>query len=104
MTNYRRYIGNDYSTHFTFSLLLQGFATRFILSYAIENGGRFEGEQIEQLKRLGGWAEKSQVVHLYIKRIVEEYSDTCGLLVPGRFKCLKTNRLTCVRTAGIEYK
>ncbi|KAJ7392791.1 hypothetical protein OS493_010450 [Desmophyllum pertusum] len=60
-----------------------GFATRFIITCAIENGGRFETQQVEQLKRLGGWAEKSSVVHLYIKRIIEKYSDTCGLLNEG---------------------
>lgn len=59
-----------------------GFATRFVLSTAIENGGRFGDHHVEQLKRLGGWSQKSSVVHLYIKRILEEYSDTTGLLVP----------------------
>ncbi|KAJ7392792.1 hypothetical protein OS493_010451 [Desmophyllum pertusum] len=72
-----------------------GFATRFIITCAIENGGRFETQQVEQLKRLGGWAEKSSVVHLYIKRIIEKYSDTCGLLNEGlrsgeeREECLR---------------
>lgn len=80
LRNYSWYIGNDYSTHLNFSLLLQGFETRFILSHAVENGGRFETEQIDQLKRLGGWAVKLQFLHLYLKPIVEEYSDTCGLL------------------------
>ena len=62
---------------------LQGFATRFVLTRVLENGGRFEQQDIEQLKRLGGWCEKSTVVHLYIKRIIELYSDTAGLIVPG---------------------
>ena len=55
----------------------------------MENGGRFQRDQIEQLKRLGGWAEKSSIVHLYIKRIVEKCSDTCGLLIPGKLKTCK---------------
>ena len=70
----------------------------------MENGGRFEGEQIDQLKRLGGWAAKLHVLHLYIKRIVEEDSDTYGAWIPGRFKCLKTNRLTFISTTRIEFK
>ena len=58
----------------------QGFATRFIIAKAIENGGRFEDHHIDHLKRLGGW---SSVVHLYIKKVLEDYSDSAGLLIPG---------------------
>ena len=50
----------------------------------LENGGRFEDVHFEQLKRLSGWAQKSSVVHLYIKWVVEEYSDTAGLLLHGK--------------------
>ncbi len=65
----------------TFSL--QGFATRFVLTAAIENGGKFEDTHIAQLRRLGGWAQNSAVVHLYVKRIIEEYTDTAALIMPG---------------------
>ena len=74
----------------TYFSLLQGFATRFILTCAIENGGRFESQHVEQLRRLGGWADKSEVVHLYIKRIIERYSDTSGLLVAGKHTPIST--------------
>ena len=57
-----------------------------MLCQAIENGGRFEDSTVEQLKRLGGWADKSGIVHLYIKRIVEEFSDTSGMIIPGKYK------------------
>ncbi|KAJ7384135.1 Zinc finger and BTB domain-containing protein 8A [Desmophyllum pertusum] len=73
----------DSGTSAALGVKICGFATRFVTTRAIENGGRFGQQHIEQLKRLGGWAEKSTVVHLYIKRILEEYSDTCGLLVEG---------------------
>ena len=32
----------------------------------------------------GGWSPKSAIVHLYIKKIIEEYSDTLALITPGR--------------------
>ncbi|CAH3162817.1 unnamed protein product [Porites evermanni] len=60
-----------------------GFATRFIIATAIENGGRFEDHHVDHLKRLGGWSQKSSVVHLYIKKVLEDYSDSAGLLIPG---------------------
>ena len=31
----------------------------------------------------GGWFPKSAIVHLYIKKIIEEYSDTLALITPG---------------------
>ena len=63
--------------------LLQGLATRFVLNAAMENGGRFSDHQVDQLRRLGGWSPKSAIVHLYIKKIIEEYSDTLALVTPG---------------------
>ena len=71
------------SSNATFCLL-QGFATRFVINAAMENGGRFSDNQVDQLRRLGGWLPKSAVVHLYIKKIIEEYSDTHALITPGR--------------------
>ena len=72
------------SSNATFCLL-QGFATRFVLNAAMENGGRFTDNQVDQLRRLGGgWSPKSAIVHLYIKKIIEEYSDTIALITPGR--------------------
>ncbi|XP_078376655.1 uncharacterized protein LOC144659985 isoform X2 [Oculina patagonica] len=35
-----------------------GFETRFVIARAIENGGRFDQQHVEQPKRLGGWSEK----------------------------------------------
>ena len=64
--------------------LLQGFATRFVLNAAMENGGCFTNAQVDQLRRLGGWSPKTAIVHLYIKKIIEEYSDTLALITPGR--------------------
>lgn len=40
-------------------LPLQGFATRFVVMHEIENGGHFEAQQIDQLKRLGGPAHQA---------------------------------------------
>ena len=68
--------------------LLQGFATRFVLNAAMENGGRFTDNQVDQLRRLGGWSPKSAIVHLYIKKIIEEYSDTVSLITPGRHRLI----------------
>ena len=76
-------LDHNSSTSCTSLLNLQGFATRFVLSSAIENGGNFSDNQIDQLRRLGGWSQKSAIVHLYVKRIVEEYSDVASLLTPG---------------------
>ena len=39
---------------------------------------------MDQLRRLGGWSPKSAIVHIYIRRIIEEYSDTLALITPGR--------------------
>ena len=50
----------------------------------MENGGRFSDHQVDQLRRLGGWSPKSAIVHLYIKKIIEEYSDAVSLITPGR--------------------
>ena len=50
----------------------------------MENGGRFTDNQVDQLRRLGGWSPKSAIVHLYIKKIIEEYSDTIALITSGR--------------------
>ena len=50
----------------------------------MENGERFTDNQVDQLWRLGGWSPKSAIVHLYIKKIIEEYSDTLSLITPGR--------------------
>ena len=53
----------------------------------MENGGRFTDNQVDQLRRLEGgrgWSPKSAIVHLYIKKIIEEYSDTLALITPGR--------------------
>ena len=50
----------------------------------MENGGRFSDHQVDQLRRLGGWSPKSAIVHIYIRKIIEEYSDTLALITPGR--------------------
>ena len=62
---------------------LAGVCNKICANKTIENGGRIDQDSIDQLKRLGGWAEKSSVVQLYTKRIIEKYSDTTALLVPG---------------------
>ena len=61
----------------------QRFATRFIIATAIENGGRFEDHHIDHLKLLRGWSQKSSVVHLHVKKVLEDYSVSAGLLIPG---------------------
>jgi len=63
----------------------EGFATRFVLMAAMENGGHFSDNQVDQLRRLGGWSVQSGVVHIYVKKIIEQYSDSAGLLTPGRY-------------------
>ena len=50
----------------------------------MENGGRFSDHQVDQLRRLAGWSPKSAIVHIYIRKIIEEYSDTLALITPGR--------------------
>ena len=50
----------------------------------MENGGRFSDHQVDQLRRLGGWSPKSAIVHIYIRKIIEEYSDTLALITPRR--------------------
>ena len=51
----------------------------------MENGGHFSDNQVDQLRRLGGWSVQSGVVHIYVKNIIEQYSDSAGLLTPGRY-------------------
>ena len=60
--------------------LLLGFATRFVLTTAMENGGRFTDGQVDQQRCLGGWSVTSGVVHLDVKKIIEEYSNNAGLI------------------------
>ena len=60
-----------------------------MLTTAIENGGRFTDDQVDQLRHLGGWSVNSEVVHLYVKKIIEQYSDSAGLITPGRYMSLK---------------
>ena len=69
--------------------LLWGFATRFVLTTAMENGDHFTDNQVDHLRRLGGWSVTSGVVHLYVKKIIEQYSDSAGLITPGRYTSLK---------------
>ena len=47
----------------------------FPQSSRIENGRNFTENQIDQLRRLGGWSPRSAIVHLYVKRIIKEYTD-----------------------------
>ena len=54
----------------------------------MENGGHFTDGQVDQLRRLGGWSVTSGVVHLYVKKIIEQYSDSAGLITPGRYTSL----------------
>ena len=39
---------------------------------------------MDQLRRLGGRSPKSAIVHIYIRKIIEEYWDTLALITPGR--------------------
>ena len=59
--------------------------TRFVLTAAMENGGRFADNQVDQLRRLGGWSVQTGIVHMYIKKIIEQYSDSAGLISPGGY-------------------
>ena len=70
---------------FAFNRVLPGFCLE-CSNGKMENGGRFSDHQVDQLRRLGGggWSSKSAIVHLYIKKIIEEYSDTLALRTPGR--------------------
>ena len=52
------------------------------------NGGRFSDNQVDQLRRLGGggvWSVQSGVVQIYVKKIIEQYSDSAGLISPSRY-------------------
>ena len=51
----------------------------------MENGGHFSDNQVDQLRPLGGWSVQSGIVHIYVKKIIEQYSDSAGLLTPGRY-------------------
>ena len=42
-----------------------------------------------QLHRFGSWSVNSGVVHLYVKKIIEQYSDSAGLITPARYMSLK---------------
>ena len=44
---------------------------------------------VDQLRHLGSWLVNSGVVHLYMKKIIEQYSDSAGLITPGRYMSLK---------------
>ena len=66
-----------------------GFHVRFVLSAAMENGRRFSDNQVDQPRHLGGrggvWSVQSGVVHIYVKKIIEQYSDHAGVITPSRF-------------------
>ena len=49
------------------------------------DGRHFSDNQVDQLRHLGGWSVQSGVVHIYVKKIIEQYSDSAGLLTPGRY-------------------
>ena len=50
------------------------------------NGGRFSDNQVDQLRRVGGGRSvQSGVVQIYVKKIIEQYSDSAGLISPGRY-------------------
>ena len=54
------------------------------------NGGRFSDNQVDQLRRVGRggggvWSVQSGVVQIYVKKIIEQYSDSAGLISPGRY-------------------
>ena len=51
----------------------------------MENGGRLADNQVDQLRPLGGWSVQSGIVHIYIKKIIEQYSDSASLISPGRY-------------------
>ena len=51
----------------------------------MENGGYFSDNQVDQLRPLGGWSVQSGVVQIYVKKIIEQYSDSAGLLTPGMY-------------------
>ena len=51
----------------------------------MENCGHFSDNQVDMLRHLGGWSVQSGVVHIYVKKIIEQYSDSAGLLTPGRY-------------------
>ncbi|CAH3180440.1 unnamed protein product [Porites lobata] len=46
------------------------------------------------LRRLGGWSPKSAIVHLHIKKIIEEYSDTLALITPANIMIRHNNLQT----------
>ena len=54
----------------------------------MENGGRFADNQVDQLRRLGG-SVQSGIVHIYIKKIIEQYSDDAGLISPGTYNLIE---------------
>ena len=55
----------------------------------MENGGCFTEGQVNQLCRLGSWSVNSVVVHLYVKKIIKQYSDSAGLIAPCRYMSFK---------------
>ena len=46
----------------------------------MENGGRFTDGQVDQQRCLEAWSVTSGVVHLDVKKIIEEYSNNAGLI------------------------
>ena len=44
---------------------------------------------VDQLRRLGSWLVNSVVLHLYMKKIIEQYSDSAGLITPGGYMSFK---------------
>ena len=44
---------------------------------------------MDQLRAWGDWPVTLGVVHLYVKKIIEQYSDSAGLITPGRYMSLK---------------
>ena len=47
--------------------------------------GRFTDGQVDQQRWLGGWSVTSGVVHLDVKKIIEQYSNNAGLITLVRY-------------------
>ena len=65
----------------------------------MENGGRFTDGQVDQQRCLGGWSVTSGVVHLDVKKIIEEYSNNAGLITNNSNKTMISTYST-LRTTG----
>ncbi|CAH3034092.1 unnamed protein product [Porites lobata] len=84
--DWRLFCQTDTWTQTLKSPQLNGLQMGIMVHNSVQDAG-FDARELSHssyrsLRRLGGWSVASGVVHLYVKKIIEQYSDSAGLITP----------------------